>query len=134
MLQFSLHEKLLQEYPTLANKSLKHYFYFVNRLDYSTSGLLCIALNKKACTEASACFEKRSVVKYYLAIVRGHLSVNRMNISLSIGKYVLLGRVICIALLKFLRFIRKYLQKLCYSRNGKTSLEIFLHYSFVPWE
>ncbi|CAH2236851.1 RNA pseudouridylate synthase domain-containing protein 1-like [Pararge aegeria] len=47
--------------------------YFVQRLDYSTSGILCIAKNKTAAARAGKLFEKRLTRKYYLAIVRGHI-------------------------------------------------------------
>ncbi|XP_045782987.1 RNA pseudouridylate synthase domain-containing protein 1-like [Maniola jurtina] len=47
--------------------------YFVHRLDYSTSGILCIAKNKTAAGRAGKLFEKRLTSKYYLAIVRGHI-------------------------------------------------------------
>ncbi|XP_068627330.1 RNA pseudouridylate synthase domain-containing protein 1-like [Battus philenor] len=59
--------------------------HFVQRLDYSTSGVLCIALNKKAAAGAGKLFEKRLTKKYYLAIVRGHLGVEMCDIRYSVG-------------------------------------------------
>ena len=43
---------------------------FVHRLDYSTSGSLCIALNKNAAAIAGDKFKNREVIKEYLALVR----------------------------------------------------------------
>ncbi|XP_006818101.2 RNA pseudouridylate synthase domain-containing protein 1-like [Saccoglossus kowalevskii] len=56
-------------YPELVDSQLVHGFRFVHQLDYSTSGALCLALNKKACSIASKLFMKRLVIKHYLAIV-----------------------------------------------------------------
>ncbi len=52
---------------------LQHHFAVAHRLDFSTSGVLAIPLNKEADVLASKAFENRKVIKYYLAIVRGHL-------------------------------------------------------------
>ena len=42
---------------------------FVQRLDYATSGVMCIALNKKSAKKASLALEKRKVDKFYIALV-----------------------------------------------------------------
>ena len=47
----------------------------VHRLDYATSGILCIALNKKAAHIASKVFELRLASKSYVALVYGHVKV-----------------------------------------------------------
>ena len=60
-------------YPHLADASLPHHFRFVHRLDFSTSGVICLALNKLAASRAAKQFEKRRVTKTYLALLRGHL-------------------------------------------------------------
>lgn len=49
---------------------------FVHRLDFSTSGALCVALNKKASSAASKEFEARRVKKEYLALVSGFFFAN----------------------------------------------------------
>lgn len=46
---------------------------FVHRLDYATSGVMLIALTRKAAGVAATQFEKRSVKKRYLALVHGHV-------------------------------------------------------------
>lgn len=72
-------------FPSLANPSLKNGFYFVHRLDYPTSGVICIALNKNAARAASTAFEKRQVKKYYLALVHGHIDESYLIINRPIG-------------------------------------------------
>jgi tRNA pseudouridine32 synthase/23S rRNA pseudouridine746 synthase len=46
----------------------------VHQLDYATSGIFVLALNKKAAAAASKLFQERTVKKTYLALVNGHLS------------------------------------------------------------
>lgn len=59
----------------------------MHRLDYSTSGILCIAKNKTAAGRAGKLFEKRLTSKYYLAIVRGHiLNFELADIHYAVGK------------------------------------------------
>lgn len=43
---------------------------FCHQLDFSTSGALCVALNKAAAGSAYRCFKDRRVTKAYLALVR----------------------------------------------------------------
>lgn len=42
---------------------------FCHQLDFSTSGALCVALNKAAAGSAYKCFKERMVTKAYLALV-----------------------------------------------------------------
>lgn len=42
---------------------------FCHQLDFSTSGALCVALNKAAAGSAYKCFKERLVTKAYLALV-----------------------------------------------------------------
>lgn len=72
-------------FPHLANKQLTHEFRFNHRLDFATSGLLCVSLNKAAAGALTRCFDRRQVDKYYLALVRGHLSQEVVDISVPIG-------------------------------------------------
>ena len=53
----------------------------VHRLDYATSGILCVALNKKAARVASKVFELRLASKKYTALVYGHIQVNDVPLS-----------------------------------------------------
>ncbi|XP_026763545.2 RNA pseudouridylate synthase domain-containing protein 1-like [Galleria mellonella] len=59
--------------------------HFVQRLDYATSGVLCIAKNKTAAAAAGKLFERRETKKYYLAIVRGHVKFKRADIEYNVG-------------------------------------------------
>ena len=49
---------------------------WVHQLDYATSGVLCVALNKKAAATAARAFEERKVSKEYLAVVKGHIDLD----------------------------------------------------------
>ncbi|RXM31964.1 RNA pseudouridylate synthase domain-containing protein 1 [Acipenser ruthenus] len=57
-----------------------------HQLDFSTSVVLCIALNKSAAGKAYRCFKEQLVTKAYLALVRGHVKSSRMTIDYAIGK------------------------------------------------
>jgi len=46
---------------------------FCHQLDFSTSGALCVALNKAAAGSAYKCFKDRLVTKAYLALVSSAL-------------------------------------------------------------
>jgi len=71
--------------PNLANPRLGHQFHFVHRLDFVTSGVVCVALTKKAAKEAGKSFISRKVKKFYIALVRGWPSKNCFSVSKSIG-------------------------------------------------
>ncbi|MGH0142023.1 UNVERIFIED_CONTAM: hypothetical protein FKN15_030022 [Acipenser sinensis] len=57
-----------------------------HQLDFSTSVVLCVALNNSAAGKAYRCFEEQLVTKAYLALVRGHVKSSRMTIDYAIGK------------------------------------------------
>ncbi|KAJ0184142.1 hypothetical protein K1T71_000565 [Dendrolimus kikuchii] len=59
--------------------------HFVQRLDYSTSGVLCIAKNKSAAAKAGKLFEKRETKKYYLTVVRGHVDLELADVEFEVG-------------------------------------------------
>uniref|UniRef100_A0A8D8YYW0 RNA pseudouridylate synthase domain-containing protein 1 n=1 Tax=Cacopsylla melanoneura TaxID=428564 RepID=A0A8D8YYW0_9HEMI len=81
----TLHTRLENQFPALICRELKYSFYFPHRLDYSTSGLIAIALNKEACNLMRQYFEKRCVRKYYLALVRGIVSQTSLDVHDPIG-------------------------------------------------
>jgi len=85
----TVESQLATYYPTLVNPNLPFRFYFTHRLDFSTSGVLCIAKNRKACSVASQSFEQRKTKKFYLAILRGSLSDDFLRISERIGSDIL---------------------------------------------
>ncbi|KFV58214.1 RNA pseudouridylate synthase domain-containing protein 1, partial [Gavia stellata] len=60
---------------------------FCHQLDFSTSGALCVALNKAAAGSAYKCFKDRLGNKCYLALLRaGRGRQSRMTIRYAIGK------------------------------------------------
>ncbi|CAH0602307.1 unnamed protein product [Chrysodeixis includens] len=59
--------------------------HFVQRLDYATSGVLCIAKNKSSAARAGQLFEKRLTRKYYLAVVREHVTFEVADIEFDVG-------------------------------------------------
>jgi len=81
-IKVTLEHQIRKLIPTLADPKLVHGFYFVHRLDYATSGVICIAKNKKAAACASAAFSKRKTLKYYIALLRGHISQENETIDL----------------------------------------------------
>lgn len=58
----------------------------VHRLDYDTSGLVILPLNKAALSNISQQFQARTVVKHYTAIVDGLMTEDSGLIDLPIGK------------------------------------------------
>lgn len=80
--------------PDLANPKLYHEFHFVHRLDYPTSGVICIASNKRAARAASIAFENHTVQKFYLALVHGHIHEPRIVIDKAIGWQMYTQRIV----------------------------------------
>ncbi|ELU02087.1 hypothetical protein CAPTEDRAFT_224650 [Capitella teleta] len=70
----SVETQLRHLHPELVDSSIAHGFRFAHRLDYSTSGVLCLGLNRKAAGWAMNAFRNRRAVKYYTALLRGHVS------------------------------------------------------------
>lgn len=77
---------LEQQFQTIINPSLGHHFYIPHRLDFSTSGVLLVPITKKACAAATKLFSNRDTKKYYIALVRGLLAEDRLDIHFNIGK------------------------------------------------
>lgn len=73
------------KFPHLSDTSVRHGFRFVHRLDYSTSGVLCIALNKLAAKAGGKAFDSKLVSKYYLALLHGHVNENSLLLDKAIG-------------------------------------------------
>jgi len=56
------------------NSKEKLSFYLINRIDKDTSGIVLVALNRRALWFFSRQFEERDVEKYYIAVVNGDIS------------------------------------------------------------
>ncbi|XP_048188921.1 RNA pseudouridylate synthase domain-containing protein 1 isoform X2 [Perognathus longimembris pacificus] len=65
----TLQKQLRHRFPELADPDTCYGFRFCHQLDFSTSGALCVALNKAAAGSAYRCFKERRVTKAYLALV-----------------------------------------------------------------
>uniref|UniRef100_K7ED03 RNA pseudouridine synthase domain containing 1 n=1 Tax=Ornithorhynchus anatinus TaxID=9258 RepID=K7ED03_ORNAN len=64
----TLQAQLNQRFPDLADPGTCHGFRFCHQLDFSTSGALCVALNRAAAGRAYRCFKERIVTKAYVAL------------------------------------------------------------------
>ncbi|XP_007904338.2 RNA pseudouridylate synthase domain-containing protein 1 [Callorhinchus milii] len=84
--QLTVQGQLKHQFPELADPDTYYGFRFCHQLDFSTSGALCVAFSKAAAAKAYACFKDRLVTKAYLAVVRGHVSVDKVTINCAIGK------------------------------------------------
>ncbi|XP_020775565.1 RNA pseudouridylate synthase domain-containing protein 1 [Boleophthalmus pectinirostris] len=78
--------QLRQHFPELADPNTYYGFRFCHQLDFSTSGALCVALNKAAAGQAYRCFKDRTVTKVYIALLRGWVEVETQTLDFPIGK------------------------------------------------
>ncbi|XP_066545641.1 RNA pseudouridylate synthase domain-containing protein 1 [Amia ocellicauda] len=82
----TVQSQLRHRFPELADPGTYYGFRFCHQLDFSTSGALCVALNRPAAGKAYRCFKERLVTKAYLALVRGLVESGRMTLDFAIGK------------------------------------------------
>jgi len=73
----SVHWRLVQDFPTA---TLAH------RLDFGTSGLMIVALNKAVNGDLTRQFQERCVTKRYMALLHGHLPEDSGEIDFPIAK------------------------------------------------
>ena len=73
----SVHFRLVKDYPLAT---------MVHRLDFGTSGIMLVALNKSVNAHLTKQFQTRSVVKYYTALLQGHLENDEGIIEFPIAK------------------------------------------------
>nr|XP_057906346.1 RNA pseudouridylate synthase domain-containing protein 1 [Doryrhamphus excisus] len=78
--------QLRHRFPELADPGTYYGFRFCHQLDFSTSGALCVALNKAAAGQAYRCFKERTVTKAYIALIRGWVEEETKTLDFSIGK------------------------------------------------
>ncbi|CAL8314560.1 unnamed protein product [Arctogadus glacialis] len=78
--------QLRHRFPLLADPDTYYGFRFCHQLDFSTSGALCVALNKAAAGRAYRCFKDRTATKAYIALLRGWVEEENRTIEFSIGK------------------------------------------------
>ena len=73
----SVHFRLAQQFPGVS---------MVHRLDFGTSGVMLLALNKSVNANLTRQFQARTVDKTYVAILDGHLAADEGNIDAPIAK------------------------------------------------
>ena len=73
----SVHLRLVQSHPTAS---------LIHRLDFGTSGLMLVALNKEITAHLSRQFSERQVSKTYTAVLAGHLTPSNGEISIPLIK------------------------------------------------
>lgn len=73
----SVHYRLVQDFPTAT---------LVHRLDFGTSGIMLVALNKDVNAVLMRQFQARTIAKEYLAILNGRLAHESGKIELPIAK------------------------------------------------
>ncbi len=73
----SVHYRLVQDFPTAT---------LLHRLDFGTSGIMLVALNKTVNGLLTKQFQERRVEKKYIAILHGELQQDEGEINLPIAK------------------------------------------------
>ncbi len=73
----SVHYRLVQDCPTAT---------LVHRLDFGTSGIMIVALNKVVNGHLTKQFQQRTIEKSYCALLQGHLADDEGVIDLPIAK------------------------------------------------
>ncbi|MBI3772886.1 MAG: RluA family pseudouridine synthase [Gammaproteobacteria bacterium] len=73
----SVHFRLVKDFPTAT---------MLHRLDFGTSGILIVALNKEINAHIGKQFQAHHVVKIYTAILHGHLAKDDGRIDLPLAK------------------------------------------------
>ncbi|XP_066498406.1 RNA pseudouridylate synthase domain-containing protein 1 [Hoplias malabaricus] len=91
-LEKTVQKQLQHHFPHLADPHTYYGFRFCHQLDFSTSGAVCVALNKGAAGRVYHCFKNRLVTKAYLALVRGSVQEGKMKIDFAIGKNTAEGK------------------------------------------
>ena len=66
------------EEPGARKKKGDRRYRWVHRLDYATSGVVCVALSKQAARVATSAFEERVTEKQYLAVLSGYVNFEQL--------------------------------------------------------
>ncbi len=64
----------------------QHGFRVLHRLDYATSGVVVVPLTKQFNRSASRALQQRLARKFYVALVRGHVSQSLVSVCRAIGE------------------------------------------------
>ncbi len=83
----SVHFRLVQDFPTAL---------MPHRLDFGTSGIMLVALNKDINRQLCQQFSARTIKKSYIALLDGHLKNRQGIIDKPIGKDVFPRQKVCL--------------------------------------
>ncbi|MEP7704662.1 pseudouridine synthase [Paraglaciecola sp. 25GB23A] len=73
----SVHHRLIKEYPNIS---------LVHRLDFGTSGIMLLAMNKAINSALNKQFQARTVIKHYESMLAGEVLEDSSTIELPISK------------------------------------------------
>lgn len=73
----AVHFRLVQDFPAVT---------MVHRLDFGTSGIMLLALNKEVNAHLTKQFQNRTVLKTYVGILAGHVKADQGIIEAAIAK------------------------------------------------
>jgi len=73
----SVHYRLIQDFPAAS---------MLHRLDFGTSGIMIVAMNKQINAHIGRQFQQRLIEKTYIAILHGHLLENTGRIDIPLAK------------------------------------------------
>ena len=82
----SLHHRLTQDFPSAR---------LLHRLDFGTSGIMLVALNKAVNATLTQQFQNRTIKKRYTALLNGHLTADRGTIEGAIARGVFPRQKMC---------------------------------------
>ena len=111
----SVHYRLVQEYPTVT---------MVHRLDFGTSGVMVLALNKLVNAHLTKQFQTRSIVKTYTATLFGHVNETKGVIDAPIAKSDFPYQKICYKTGKDARSHYRVLEKMIDSDTGLKTTQV----------
>jgi len=86
VVQKTLVDFLIENFPNLKNVGTPPRYGIVHRLDKDTSGILLVAKNNQTLDFLQEQFKKKKVVKKYLALVVGEVKENQGKIETLIGR------------------------------------------------
>ena len=84
--QKTLIELLLEKFPDFKNTGKSPRYGMIHRLDKDTSGLLLVAKNNETLFFLQEQFQKRKVIKKYIALVSGEIKNEKGEIDTLIGR------------------------------------------------
>ena len=84
----SVHYRLVQDYPTAT---------LLHRLDFGTSGIMLVALNKMVNSLLTKQFQARTIDKTYNAVLHGSVAQDEGLIELPIARGEFPQQIICVA-------------------------------------